>query len=142
MENGHTALQPEDIAYLASARAWIKGHFTEHADEKYSSVDGKLRVVSAILENEWIDPEETAKLQCLGVAFGDAVAQQLMMDWVIVEDEYGRDSALNWPGTTIYSYPISMILKRVEDGESPDIYQLFSGLCEQLTQLAFDGRAQ
>lgn len=101
-----------------------------------------MRVVSAILESEWIDPEETAKLQCLGVAFGDAVAQQLMMEWVIVEDEYGRDSALNWPGTTIYSYPISMILKRVEDGESPDIYQLFSGLCERLSQLAFDGRAQ
>jgi hypothetical protein len=141
MVNGHTGLQPEDIDNLASAREWIKGHFTEHRDEKYSSVEGKLRIVSAILDNAWIDPQETAKLQCLGVAFGDAVAQQLMMDWVIVEDEYGRDPALNWPGTTIYIYPITMISKRVEDGEATDVSELFEGLCQRVTQLAFEGGA-
>jgi hypothetical protein len=142
MANNHTALQSADIDNLVKARDWIKGHFTEHREEKYSSVDGKLRALRAILESNWVEPHETRKLQSLGVAFGDAIAQRLMMDWVVVEDEYGRDPALNWPGTEIYVYPITMISKRVEDGDIPDIDELFAGICDRVSQMAFSGESQ
>ena len=135
-------LQPADIEQLAKARDWIKGYFSGHRDEKYSSVEGKLRVVGTILENGWVRTDETWKLQSMGVAFGDAIAQQLMMNWVVVEDEYGRDPAPNWPGTTIYVHPITMISKRVEDGETPDIEELFAGICERVTHLAFSGESR
>lgn len=108
-------LTPEDHANLESAREWVRDHFTEFPLEKYEPISGKLRVVQAILENKWVQPNETVKLHTLGVTLGDALAQELMLEWVMVDDEYGRTAALNWPGTSIYSYPITMISKRIED---------------------------
>jgi hypothetical protein len=51
------------------------------------------------------------KLQCLGVALGDALAEELQMEWVTVEDEYGKDPALRFPGTTVIAFPLTMISK-------------------------------
>lgn len=134
------ALTPEDEERLDQARAWVKGHFTEAGDEKYASLDGKLRVIDAILSQHWLTADQTAELQCLGVAFGDALAQKLMLEWVIVEDEYGRDPTVNWPGTTVLCHALTMISKRVEDGDDVDVYDLFEKTAERLRELAFSGR--
>jgi hypothetical protein len=137
---GHTALQSEDEAELDRSREWVKGHFADNAEEKYAPLEGKLRVLDAILKNGWIAPTETWKLQSLGVALGDAMSQALMLDWVIVDDEYGRSPALNWPGTTLYAFPQTMISKRVEAGEPVVVRELFDGICRQLQEDAFSGR--
>ena len=135
----HSSLTREDHVNLESARDWVRGHFTESPLEKYEPLSGKLRVLEAILENNWIQPNETVKLQSLGVTLGDALAQELMLEWVIVDDEYGRTAALNWPGISIYSYPITMISNRIEDGETVDIHDLFRGACTLLRDNAFSG---
>lgn len=140
-DTSHSALEPSDKANLDEARAWVKGHFTDSADEKYSSIDGKLRVLDTILRRKWVEPAETIKLQSLGVAFGDAISQALMLEWVVVNDEYGRSPALNWPGTSLCIYPLTMISKRVEDGEEVDVYDLFEGICNRLKEIAFSGQA-
>ena len=51
--------------------------------------------------SNWIERSDTVKLQCLGVALGDALVQELSMLWVTVEDEYGRDLAIELPGTSV-----------------------------------------
>jgi len=33
------------------------------------------------------------------------------MEWVTVEDEYGKDPALRFPGTTVIAFPLTMISK-------------------------------
>ena len=114
-------------------------HFTEKPEEKYAPIDGKLRVIDAILGAGWVEPHETEKLQSLGVAFGDAIAQKLLMEWVVVDDEYGRSAALNWPGTTLVCSPITMISKRVEDGDTVEIYALFDGICSRMCEMVFSG---
>jgi hypothetical protein len=131
------ALSAEDLANLDRARDWVKGHFTDSADEKYDPVDGKLRLIHTILGNGWVASSETPKLQSLGVTFGDAIAQELLMEWVIAEDEYGRSPVLNWPGTTLICSPITMISKRIEDGEAVDAYRLFESVCGRMKELAF-----
>jgi hypothetical protein len=130
----------EEKEWIAAARDWVKGHFTEQADEKYGSLEGKLRVINAILDNGWAQASDTWKLQSLGISLGDAIAQKLMLDWVTVDDEYGRCPALNWPGTSIFSFPLTMISKRIESGEPVDVQQLFDGVCAELTEMAFSGR--
>jgi hypothetical protein len=139
-EESHLPLRDEERARLEAARSWVKGHFTEKADEKYDPEDGKLRVIDAILGNRWVTPDETWKLQALGIAFGDALAQRLQLEWVTVDDEFGCDPALNWPGTSICVHPPSMILKRVESGEDVDVYELLESTCSMLTEMAFSGR--
>jgi hypothetical protein len=134
-------LQDEEREWIEYSRAWVKGHFGADADASYEPIAGKLDVIAAILDNGWVEPSETGKLQSLGVAFGDAVAQKLMLDWVTIDDEWGRTPALNWPGTSIISFPVTMISKRVEEGEQIDVFALFDGVCAQLADMAFNARA-
>jgi len=61
------------------------------------------------------------------------------MRWVTVEDEYGRDPAVELPGTTILVFPLTMISKRIEQGEEVDIYDLFDGLCTKVREMKANG---
>ncbi|TWT17018.1 DUF3806 domain-containing protein, partial [Luteimonas marina] len=88
------AMNQEDSADVEAKRDWVKNHYEPHALDKYNTVEGKLALVDAILTNGWVSAADTLKLQCLGITFGDALAQHMGLDWVAVEDEYGRDPAL------------------------------------------------
>jgi NAD-dependent SIR2 family protein deacetylase len=87
------------------------------------------------LKNKWIEPSEIVKLQCLGVTFGDALAQKLGLKWVAVEDEYGRDPALIVEGTSIITFPLTSISKRIENGEEVDVFNLFENACSKINEL-------
>jgi hypothetical protein len=134
-------LSDADAGWLDAARTWVKGHFTDDAEAKYGSVAGKLRVTGAILANGWVLSTETWKLQALGAAFGDALSQELLLDWVTVDDQLGATAALNWPGTSVLSFPLTAISKRVEQAEQVDVGSLFDQACESLREMAFSGRA-
>jgi hypothetical protein len=133
-------LQADEARWIEDARAWVQGHFTPDARGQYATVEGKLRIIEAIVANDWVDPSETWKLQSLGIAFGDAIAQKLMLDWITFDDEHGRCPALNWPGTSIVSFPLTLISKRVETGQEIDVRDLFGYICADLSDMAFSGR--
>lgn len=139
-EPDHIPLTNADRQWLETARAWVKGHFADDADDKYAPVEGKLRVVEAILANGWVAADETWKLQALGAAFGDALEQELLLEWVSVEDAFGATAALNWPGSSILSFPLTTISKRFERSEKVDVRSLFDDTCKSLREMAFSGR--
>ena len=126
MEQKVEPLTPDDIAYLEAKRKWVRDHYTKDAEERYATVKGKLAVLHTILESGWIEPDETVKLQHLGITFGDALAQEAGLEWVMVEDEHGRDPALQLKGTSILVFPMTTISKRIERGETVDVYDLFA----------------
>ncbi|NTV47474.1 MAG: DUF3806 domain-containing protein [Chlorobiales bacterium] len=130
--NPLTGVEADDVA---AKRDWVRSHFEPESIQKYELLDEKLRLLDVILSNRWIAPTETLKLQCLGITFGDALAQQLGMTWVLIEDEYGRDPALTISGTSIFVYPLTAISKRVERGEDVNIHELFSNTCETILEL-------
>lgn len=132
-------LEDPEREWLDESRSWIKGHFSEEAEANYDSIDAKLAVVRANLAQGWVGPEDTWKLQALGIALGDALADELMLDWITVDDEYGRVPALNWPGTSIVLYPLTMISQRIEAGEPVDVDVMFEQTREKLQEIAFSG---
>jgi hypothetical protein len=129
-------LSSADITRIEAQRKWVREHYPPEAEHNYQKLSGKLALINKILENNWIGPEETLKLQCLGVTFGDALVQQeSSLSWVAVEDEYGRDPALNFQGTSILMFPLTMISKRIENGEKVDVYTLFGQTLKKLEEL-------
>lgn len=132
-------LEDPEREWLDESRSWIKGHFSEEAEANYDSIDAKLAVVRANLAQGWVGPEDTWKLQALGIALGDALADELMLDWITVDDEYGRVPALNWPGTSIVLYPLTMISQRIEAGEPVDVDVMFEQTREKLQEIASSG---
>jgi Domain of unknown function (DUF3806) len=133
------SLNPDDVAELEAKRSWVRDHYDEGSRHKYETLEGKLTLLDAILLNKWIAPDETLKLQCLGITFGDALAQELGLTWVAVEDQYGRDPALHLHGTSIYLFPLTSISKRIEGGEDVDIYALFEEACNTVEQAKREG---
>ena len=135
MEQKVEELSPEDITKLEAQRAWVREHYPQESEGTYQTLEGKLVLLDSILKNKWIEPDETVKLQCLGITFGDALAQKLGLKWVTVEDEYGRDPALIVEGTSIITFPLTTISKRIENGEAVDIYYLFENACLKINEL-------
>lgn len=139
MEQKIEPLRAGDLADLEAKRSWVRNHYDEPARHEYETLAGKLRLLAAILDNGWVDPGETLKLQCLGVTFGDALAQELGLTWVAVEDEHGRDPALTRPVTSIRVFPLTTISKRVERGETVDVYTLFDNACQTIARIQDEG---
>ncbi len=135
MEQKVEELSSRDIARVEAQRKWVREHYPPESEEKYQTIDGKLVLLDAILKNKWIEPNETVKLQCLGITFGDALAQKLDLKWVAAEDEYGRDPALIVEGTSIIIFPLTSISKRIENGEEIDVFILFENACAKINEL-------
>lgn len=127
------ALSDDHVSQLSAQREWVAGHFDNA--ELYQDTSNKLGVIKTILENKWVDPSETLKLQCLGVAFGDALAETVGLDWVT----FSLDGE-EWPGlrleeTSLFVHPLTMISKRIEAGEEVDAIELFQGVARQIEAL-------
>jgi hypothetical protein len=129
-------LNADDVAHLEAKRKWVREHYDEGARHQYETLEGKLVLLDAILRNKWIEPTETVKLQCLGIALGDALAQKLGLQWVAVEDEHGRDPALSRVGTSLLVFPMTAISKRIERGEEIDLREFFLSHCEMIERAA------
>ena len=142
MEQQITTPTADELVRLESQRDWVRGHYDPEHQYKYQSVEGKLVLLQTILDAGWIEKSETVKLQCLGITLGDALAQELQMEWVTVEDEYGRDPALRAPGTTVLAFPLTMISKRVERDEKVDVAYLFESVCEHVRRMKNDANYQ
>jgi Domain of unknown function (DUF3806) len=135
MEQKIQPLSADDSARLEKQRAWVRDRYGPGARHQYDSLEGKLRLLEAILDENWIGATETWKLQSLGITFGDALAEKMGLVWVAVEDEHGRDPALHDGSRTLVLFPMTMISKRVERGETVAVRDLFAGTCEKITRL-------
>ncbi|MBN1265808.1 MAG: DUF3806 domain-containing protein [Anaerolineales bacterium] len=96
---------------------------------------GDLEYIQRILDDSLLDPDQTYELQSLGIVFGQVLASQTGFEWIIVDDEYGRDPALILEDTSILLFPLTMISKRVEQGEEVDVLALYNRTLEQVEEL-------
>jgi len=135
MDDKVEPLSDEDLQRLDEQRSWVRDHYGSEARHKFETIDGKLSLLDTILKERWVGPDETWKLQSLGVVLGDALIQSQGFQWVMLEDEYGRDPTVCVPGTTIKLHCLTMISKRIEDEEEFDVYELFEDLCERVMAL-------
>jgi uncharacterized protein DUF3806 len=91
-------------------------------------------LLQKFIDEKALRPDQTYELQCLGIALGQVFAAETPLRWVMVEDEYGRDPALQYPDTTIILFPLTMISKRVEQGREVDVADIFRGTMDLVRQ--------
>jgi hypothetical protein len=126
-----------DLAHLAERLAIVEGLAATHADgAKLQGARRDLDAIQALLDARVLSPNDTYALQSLGVAFGNVlIAAFDGLAWAIVEDEYGRDPTIRYGDTSVVINVLTMISKRVEDGEPVDVGLLFESLIEQLPRI-------
>lgn len=114
---------------LAAARQWfevqaraVNGR-TKTAEDKVSTIDAIIRAKS-FSRSDWL------YWQYLGVILGDAIAQKTGFRWVDIEGVYGETAGLTKEGaeSDVTIFPIEMLWKRVQRGETVDARFLFDAL--------------
>ena len=127
-----TELGAGDRDRMNALRALCERHLTADARASYPTVAGKLGLLRALVAGKVFGRDQTRELQGMGIVFGDAMAMQAGLEWVIAGDEHGREPALRVPGSSFLVYPLTMIAKRLEAGETVDVRELFDGVIDQL----------
>lgn len=130
---------PEDEDRLITQRKVVERYLAPQSRPNYATAAGKLGLIRVLLEQAIFTPSQTYELQCLGIVLGDAFVQELGLEWIMVEDSYGRDPAIRVPGTTIALYPLTMVSKRIEKGESVDVFDLFNWTAQQIEKMKQEG---
>ena len=131
-----TTMTEADLLRLREQRDVVEVYLGDETSKKnYLTPAGKLGTIRAFLQGNVFTADQIYELQCLGIILGDVFVQDLGMEWVMVEDEYGRDPAVRLPDTTILLYPMTMISKRIERGETVDVFDLYNGTAAQVERL-------
>jgi len=126
-------LSQEDAGRLDKQRKLIEAT----AKERYgtSSLPGTkdaLPILQRLIDDQVFKKSQTYELQCLGVAFGDVLANEYPLRWVMITDEYGTDPTLRYKELPLQINALTMISKRVEQGEPVDLSRLLRITGEQL----------
>lgn len=132
-----------DIDYIARAVLHAEHVVQEALGSSMDGTKNDLSLIQRALDQGSIEREATYTLEALGLAFGRAfIHENTDYDWWMVEDEYGRNPAIRYKRTSLLAFPQTMLSKRVEDGETLDVVELFDGLTRRLTELIEDGWAR
>ena len=114
------ALTEDDLAWLVTARMVVSDLVRAQLGETVaSSID--LSVLQKVLDQGVMAPDETHKLRCMGVVFGDLLCAGSRFEWRIIDDEYGRDLTLGYSGKELNLNVLTLISKRVAKGDEVDL---------------------
>jgi len=127
------ALSDNEAARLAEQRSLIESYLADdESRRKYQTSAGKLGLIQTLIDNKVFTAIQTYELQSMGVVLGDVFADELGMEWIVVEDSFGETPALQYPNTTILLYPLTMISKRIEAEEEVDVFDMFNTLAAEI----------
>lgn len=114
----------EDVYYLTDEVAKILDVPVEELDMLYENGEA-LAFLQDVLTRRDYEADDTVYYKALGMLFGSCLQYQYEdFHWVVVSDEYGREMALQYRDYALQCFPISMITKRIEDGEDIDVQYL------------------
>ena len=125
-------LSSEDRARLEQQRAVVATAAKHQLGAILTKAKSDLPVLQRIIDERVFKKSQTYELQCLGVAFGDVLASELPLRWVMVTDEFGTDATLRFRETTLQVNALTMISKRVERDEAENLSELLRATREQL----------
>jgi hypothetical protein len=129
-----TELSHEDSARLEQQRAVVLAA----AKQKYGTLGftrtkSDLPVLQKLIDDKVFNRSQTYQLQSLGVVFGDVLASEFPLRWVLVTDEFGTDPTMRFKETTLQVNALTMISKRIERDQPVSLQRLLDKTREQLT---------
>jgi len=128
-----TTLSREDSTRLEQQRAVVLAAAKQrYGISALTRTKSDLAVLQKLVDDSVFNKSQTYELQSLGVAFGDVLASELPLRWVMVTDEFGTDPTLRFKETTIQINALTMISKRVEEDEPVSVQSLLDNTREQV----------
>ena len=119
-------LSPLDNDYMTQQRNLLQELASRHLGRSFSGDrDRDLALLQTLLDKELVRADEVRELQAMGVILGDLLARELDMHWVVYEDNLGRSRALRYRQTDNYLFPVTMISRRREAGNTTSVRDIY-----------------
>jgi len=83
--------------------------------------------------------DASAELAVFGTVYGDVLAQEIGLNWVVVTDELGSEYALQYQNKKVFVFPRDLLIKRIERGERPseiDLDAMLREISDEVTKQA------
>ena len=137
----YNELSAADREQLDRQRAVIAAEaHKRYGTAKLTGTASDLPVLQKLIDDGAFEKMQTYQLQSLGVAFGDVLASQLHLRWVMVTDEFGTDPTLRLKNTPLQINALTMISKRIERGKPVDLSFLLRTTREQIADYETNSR--
>jgi hypothetical protein len=94
---------------------------------------GWLEDWRSLPEPERDDPN--VYVNAVGVALGQALVDELGLEWAIVTDEYGTEIAVHGQPGDILVFPTNLVAKRLERNETDFIAPIFDQIAARVQEL-------
>jgi len=128
-------LSHEDSERLDQQRALVAAAAKQrYGTAALSRTKRDLPIIQRLIDDKVFKKSQAYELQCLGVVFGDVLASELSLRWVMITDEYGTGPTLRFKNTSININALTMISKRVERDEQLDVFRLLQKNREALSE--------
>lgn len=127
VEKRVTALEPLDRQYMDRQRQRIDELTLRHYGGRCCRSEFDLDYLQRLLDDRHVSAEQTLELQGMGVLMGDLLAAELDLQWVVYEDAKGRSRALQLDETDNFLFPVTMISRRREAGDTTSVAAIYRG---------------
>jgi hypothetical protein len=128
-----TELSREDRAHLEQQRAVVAATAKQrYGTPALTKTKRDVPVLQKLIDDKVFRKSQAYELQCLGITFGDVLASELPLRWVMVTDGFGSDPTLRFKETTLQINALTMISKRVERNEPVSVQRLLDKTRKQL----------
>jgi len=94
-----------------------------------------LDVLQRLLDERVIAKDDVFSQQSAGTVLGDVMARNLRLDWVVVDDDFGRSRALRYRDTPSLFFPVTMISKRMKHDERISVRSLYDDVAREVERL-------
>ena len=122
LEPKFSELSPQDKTRIDQQRALVAAVVKQrYGIAELSRTKKDLPILQRVIDDKVFKKSQTYELQSLGVVFGDVLASELPLRWVMITDQYGTDPTLRFKNTSININALTMISKRVERDEQVDV---------------------
>ena len=119
-------LTPVDRQFLQQQRTRIDDLARLRLGRQLNGDPGTaISILQSLLDRRAVRSDQTLELQAMGVVLGDALARELSLHWVVVEDSYGRSRALQLDRTQNFLFPVTMISRRIEAGATTPVQTIY-----------------
>jgi hypothetical protein len=133
-------LSDDDQQYFVSLREFIANIVqARYGAAGLTSTQADLAPLQRLLDDRVFSPSQVDEFEALGLVFGDVLAHDLGMRWVVVSGPYGTYPVLRYQNTGIQISALSMIAKRVQDGTEVQLSYLFGQLVPQIQKMIDSG---
>ena len=127
-------LNEKELQAVSERRAYMESMLGGEGEEHRSAAE-KLTLLQMLFDRKALLKEQGFDVASMGVLLGDALCQVLGLKWVMVEDEDGCEPAVCYPGTAIFSFPLSAVQKRFEAEGEVNVFYFFVLMAEKMGKM-------